>query len=538
MNNTTATYRKKQKTFLEIFNTWTWRLLLVAAAVQLIFFFSWENLFGVVICVAGWRLTQICIFRRATFERFTMSVTVILGYSLTQYFLPTVFTLVEQKPLIYNLDLPYLVFVHSILALGVILLAHFAYRRNQVSNNVFRNKIQNLLGKLNFFRPPTNLNIWIMGFFGLGSMTYVAFNGGLIATFEERSGLIKLLTGFVPFAYAPLFLLLKEMYEPKAEKKRSTGYIMGYLLLLVAVGIGGNSRGLFMTGITSAGIAWLLGLLLGKMSHRIFNVKTMLISLVGFWVVTGPLTDLGTAMVVVRSQRGDVSSGELLARTLETFQDKESLAIFKTTVIDVADDSGWDERYFDNIFLSRFSNLKYNDMGLVQSEKIGKVDPEMTKHSVDHIWAILPQPALRVLGVDVSKEDVVNGSFGDYLYARAGGSSVGSYRLGQFASTGMSAFGWWYLVLLGIGLVPLFYMLDLLVVQFRVIGSRERVVYVSMAGLLSLTSIFMYLSLGTTSESVVNTFTYLIRGWLQLVILYLLVLLGARQISRLITRGK
>jgi hypothetical protein len=526
--------QKRSILSLNLFTKRAWIVIIIAASLQCIFFFSLENLFAISCTLVAWKLMDVFIFRPYILARFSLSAVVLLGFSITQYCLPLIFTLVEGKPLVYNLDLPYEVFTHSFLALITLLIAHLIYRNLQKGRNIFRFKIQSILGKTSFFVPPSNMQIWIMGFIGSAGMILTYFTGNRYnVTDEERGGLAKILQALIPFAYAPYFILLRKLYDPKSKKvKQPVFRIIIYSILILIVGIGGNSRASFMTGITAAGIAYFLGLLLGKFNYRIFTIKNTILLALGFWIITGPLSDLGTAMLMVRGQRTDISSTELISKTLNAYTDKKALRIYKQTAVENISD--WNENYFDNIFLARFCNLKFNDGGLKQYEKIGHIDPKMQKYSIDKFWAALPLPLLSFFNVSIDKKTVISASFGDYLFSRAGGANaLGGFRTGQFASTGMAAFGWCYLLLLGVGIIPLFFLLDLFVIFKKNYQQKKYITYVSLAGLIPITSFFMFLSLSSTSESVVNIYTYLLRGWIQLVFLYWLVYYVSRKIALL-----
>ena len=151
---------------------------------------------------------------------------------------------------------------------------------------------------------------------------------------------------------------------------------------------------------------------------------------------------------------------EMIDLTLEIYTDKE--AITKRRLDDgteVFED--WDERYLDNIFATRFANLKYNDISLVHAAVVREYDPDMFDFSIDYILGSLPDPFLKFLGLDIDKEAVYSLSIGDYLYVATGGNGpVTGFRAGHFAGTGLTAFGWWYLVLLGIGMIPSYFLFD------------------------------------------------------------------------------
>jgi len=229
----------------------------------------------------------------------------------------------------------------------------------------------------------------------------------------------------------------------------------------------------------------------------------------------------------------DVTPGELLMLTLETMEDKKALEAKAQEDRNEQLDFDWDERYLDNLFTARFSNIKFNDSNLITYSKVGQYDPDMQDFSLDQLLVSLPDPVLEKLGFDVDKELVLQLSFGDYMYILSGGyGTQGGLRSGHVAGTGMATFGWWYLLILGLVVVPIFYLNDKFIKAKNpktenLEESQGEGIKLSFCGILLLTSFFQFLLL----ESVVQGGTYLIRGWLQIVLLYFLVFHFSRIIS-------
>ncbi|RRB04262.1 hypothetical protein [Larkinella rosea] len=517
--------------FLGLFKKWIWGGVLVAALLQGLFFFTFENVFAIACVLFAWRLADKFVLTAFNLAKYTFSTVILLGFSLTQYVLPLIFTLLEGKPITYNLKFPYSVFIHSLLALLVFITAHYFYKewREGFAGKLYY-KLSGFLNRNYFFTTPPDLQIWIIGFVGLAGMAVTYLTGNHFdGTAEERGTVAKFFQGLVPYAYTPLFLLLKPLFSRRSGPyKRPVLKVLVFAAMLLFVGMGGNSRGLFMTGISAVGISYLIGLLLGKFNHDIFNIKTVLLAGLGLWIITGPLADLGTSMVIVRGQRSHLNSTELVLKTLEVFQNKKAIKQFRAmnTVIEVRD---WDETYFDNIFLSRFCNLKYNDASLELAYKLGKPNADMLDYSIDKFWAILPLPVLNFLHIKVDKLTVNASSYGDYLYYRAGGKGgLGGFRTGHFAGTGLATFGWWYLLLLGVGVIPLFLLVDGFVLYYQ--QGTTMNTCLSLAGLIQMNFFFTLFSVSNFSESAVNIYAFLMRGWIQDALLYWFILFVLRKL--------
>lgn len=527
-------YNKSNRlVFLENFNRSLRIVLGMAAVGQIGIDPSGANIFATICCCGVWFSTEVLILRRINLLYFTLSTLLILGFSLSQFCLPLIFTLVEGKSVVYNLDLPIEVFTHSTLAFIVFLLSHETYKAWRRRSEVPFIHVHNILKSAGIYDTPSNAAVWIMGFVGIGGLIGNFFSGDhySIINDSERGGASKIFQALTPFAYTPFFFPLKSLFEKKNKPTSINPFSLGcYAILLLVIGIGGNSRGIFMTGVTSAAVAYFLGLLVNRFDSNVMNARNVLLGFLGLWLITGPLSDLGMAMVIVRADRANLSNAELIDRTLDAYQNKNALAKFKRMTTK-SERSQYDEHYFDNIFLSRFCNLKFNDSSLLAAERTGHVDEKMLEFSIDRFWAVFPLPMLKAFQINIDKDAVISSSFGDYLSFRAyhSGSFLGGHRTGHFAGTGLSAFGWWYLLLLFIGALPLYYLFDLFVFSSRQgKGTANENVYISLAGLLLLSYIFMILA---TAESVVSHFTYLFRGWIQFVFLYWIISQFARKAS-------
>ena len=179
--------------------------------------------------------------------------------------------------------------------------------------------------------------------------------------------------------------------------------------------------------------------------------------------MTGPMADIGTAMVIVRGQRSKVTNSELTALTIQAFNDKKAIKLRR--IEDNKDQGDWDERYLDNIFTARFANLKFNDASLVQASKTGMQNSNMFNFSINYILGALPSPMLDALNIDADKENVYGVSIGDYLYYEAGGpkEALGGFRTGHFAGTRYGCFRMVVPSAFRYSIIPVYYLFDKLV---------------------------------------------------------------------------
>ena len=521
---------QRSRDFVALFIKWSWIVLLVASSFQILFFASLPNLLAVACIGVSWALFTQSFLRPATLSRYPLSSLLVFGFTTTQLYFPLLFTSLENKPIIFNLDLPYQVFLHSSLALLVVLAAHAVYRALTARGPAR----PTILLKLGFFDPPADLQLWLMGGVGLAATYYVYLYSSSAWT-VTGSAADKIIEALIPFSYAPFFIPFGKLYgSNKPLTTKVALLLLVHTLLLFLVSIARNSRGGFMIGFSSVGFAYALGLLLGVYKTQFFTVRNLFLVLGAYWLFTGPIVDIGSAMVVVRSQRHDITYTELLASTWDAYNDKEAIRLYRLSVADETKVKGtWDENYLNNIFLARFCNLKFNDLSLTKAALLTEHDPRMLRFSLDYSLAELPQPALNALNLtSVDKLALKGASVGDYLYYITDGppTVLGWYLTGHFAGTGMATFGWWYLLVLGVGLVPLYFVFDKFFLRLRPSGPAGALppFRFSLCGVLVLDSIFRFLPV----ESVISIPNYLLRGWLQLLLCYFLLYHLTRLLAR------
>ncbi len=515
--------------FLLLFKRWFTVVLVIALLLQLIIFPAYGQVWGCITSAIGWTLCMKLILTPNIIKKYTLSSLVLIGFAITQFWIPPVLTLIEGKPLVFNLKYPNSVFLHNLLAFFIILVSFYFYttffqRIRYSLSNFFLKHTQ-------LYATPYNYQLWLMGFIGVAGMSITRIFGAEGG--EEAGIMIKIIQGLSIYAYAPLYIFLAPLYlgQQKNISNNSRPFLIGYVFFLLLIGILMNSRGAFMQGLAGLGISYLLGLLLGCFPHRIFTFRNTLLFGASLWIITGPLSDLGTAMVIARSQRGEVNPTELLNVTLRIYQDKEQLNAYKSIALDQRNSLSleWNEYYFDNIFAARFSNLKFVDASLEHYYRLDSPskNESMYRYSIDRTLAILPSPVLNFLNIEIDKYKVIGSSYGDYLLALSTGnqSYLGGYRVGHFAGVGMAAFGWTYLLIMLLALTPNFLLLDLLYHKGKF----------SIVSLIFIPKIFSHVGLLSGNiENPINFIPFLFRTWPQLVILYLILFYLTRLLRKFI----
>lgn len=513
---------------------WSWIILISASFAQIVFFGSEDALIAILFCNICWKAFVSYFLKDYNLKRFPLSSLLVGGFVVTQLYFPIIFTTLEAKSVINNLLMPNEVFLHTTLSFWVLLTAHIIYTHIGAGTG---KSLRSALLYAGFFRPPSNTQVWLMGIVGLSVMTVGYFTGDTQGLQIPDTVLGKILWGLTNFTYAPYLILVGLMFDNNKEVTKKTIVALSlYTLLVFAASIARNSRGAFIFGFTSLGIAYGMSLLLGIYNTKkvkLFTARNFLISALAIWLLTGPIADLGIAMALVRGSRSEVSSTKLLEMTLQTYQDKTAVNALKA--IDTRERLDWDERYLDNIFLARFCNLKFCDASLTLASKVGGDDESILDRTINSMLSALPEPLLAALNLNVNKKEARNGSIADYLFFKSGANAdvIGTFRVGHFSGIGMATFGWTYLLLLFITIIPIFIIFDSYVGMFRTdIKQQKPKVIFSFCGLLILTSIFQFLP----SESVTVNIAYILRNWPETIVLYFLVFKATYLLSLLLKR--
>ncbi|MEZ0485103.1 hypothetical protein [Fibrella aquatica] len=522
VNNIKTSKLEKQMPFslLNKIVTWSFFILGIFSILQILIFPSLNTVVAVTVVVLSHLILNTFVLKSNVLRLNPISSFVIIGFFVTQLFFPLVFSLIEYKPITFNLLLPNEVFVHSILILSTIILSHIIYR-NGFSK--FSIPIRFFLKRKHFYSPPTDSQLWVMGWIGLIGMFYIHFFTDV--NDEMTSNIwLKFIQGLIPFTYAPYFILVGNLYGRKNTKMEGILYkILTFTLVLFIVSIGSNIRSAFMLGFTSVGFSMFLGMMLGVLRPKVITPRNVFLGVFALWFFTGPVADLGKAMVVARASKSSFTSKfDFVYYTYDIYV-RDNLYPEKSSNV-ISSKFEWDEYYMDNIFLAKFCNLKFNDSSLLDAETLSTDNSVIYNYTIDRALAILPSPLLQILSVDIDKSALNIGSFGDFMYFKSGrgnSNSIGGKRTGHLAGSSMAAFGWWYLFILLIGMIPVYILLDTFITYPKHYISPDKYIIsklpqFSLCILIVITSVFQFLP----GESITLISNFLFRGWIQTIFLY------------------
>lgn len=497
-----------------------WSVLVI---VQWIWWLGEQDFITTVLTIAGGVIGTIIFLNRYLLATYPISTSMMLGYVSYYFLLPPLATVLEGKPLTYNLDHPALVLFHALVGLLLLIGADTIYRNWQPLWTLRWFVSQRIYHSFGFFSAPTNLHLLVMGSIGLMAMAVQIFIVGVYQG-EAVGPINKFMQGLYPLAYLPYVIPVRKLIDHESRFDRKWLLILfGYTILIAIVSLGRNSRASLYLGFASIILAYFYGLLVGF--YKV-NSGKLLVTLLVITLASGPITDLAISMVVVRGARTDISAMDLVMETIQVFQDKETLEPYRRSVTRTG--SAWDEAYLENPFMARLCNLKYADnsidLALSMSDSIRVYMHEI---EMQRILANFPRPLIKTLGLPVDKDSVGAASSGDFmLYAVTGYAYViGGYRTGSIFGNGYALFGWLYPFVFALLLLLIFPLADALTSRTTIARMNPSkgtwAPIISPMAIIGFFSWFFYLtSAATGSESISDLVSYLLRGWIQILFVY------------------
>lgn len=498
--------------------------LLICVLGQLLIDASARNLVCVFIAVITSAITFHFVIRGSVFRALPLPALIVLGFNVSTMSGALIAQTASLRPLAFNLQVPEITFSLCALFQLSLLVALFTFLSSSMLRSASRTVTRRVLKPMGIMQAPTPGQLWIMGFIGSAAMAWTASQGysGQIQYGDAGS---KFVAGLSYLAFAPFLLPILEKAFP-SERASSRGKIsswplIGYLALLVLIAIIRNSRGAFAMGVANLGMAALVLILAGQLRVTQKLRRRLAIGAVIMLIAAPLLSDLAIAMVVVRGERTEVSSSELVRRTLSAFNDKQALKDYRQAAAVVTGSGEYEENYLANPFVARFVQTKFFDNSLSYEDvRTGRHASDLWNVTLDKIIAYLPTPALSFLGIDINKENL-RFSVGDALYNANSGAGLGGYRTGSPIGHGMGLMGFFTFIVA----IPLF-LLAFMALQ-SLTTSVGSLVVISPVILLQLMSVYG-LAVG---DSLLDPIGLMLRGLPQNILIYWMAFHGTRWIG-------
>ena len=433
------------------------KLLFVAIIGEVIFHPQFENIYGCICLLLGWMLISTFITKYTLLVKYPLPVITIFSLGICYCFLPLWVTLIEMKPLSFNCQVPYLTYTNQVINI-VVIIASFGVARRIYSPG---NCVNRILNKVGYMSSLSDAQIWTIGLIGLAFLCLEISVQGVEQEYQSTGNTLQIISkSLSALSFAPICLFFKSFYSTE-NTTTVKKYIILYLIFLMLLGAATTKRELMFGALVSLG-----GLYLFKALYRnkkILNLKTTVFGILLAYLVTGPVADFATAMILNRQIRNSQSPIETFDDVLKLYNDKELLHTTYQASLTLSDNNGnngmgWSEYYVDNIFLDRFCNLRTIDATIYNAQKSG-FGSEKGQSYYKEFWINeLPSFIVDWLGLDknfigTAADHMVVLNFGENRYSLFG------CKVGGETGIGLWMFGYYYYLVAFITYIIVFYFL-------------------------------------------------------------------------------
>lgn len=435
---------------------WISNILFIACGCEVVFFYSWENIYGCITLLYGWILISNLCVKRKYINKYPLPTLVMFGLGLCYSVLPIIVTLLEGKPLTFNFQVPYLTFTNQIISVTVIILAF----RWAIKSYKPRNWLNLFWNKIGYMTVISEKGIWIMGVIGFVALLSIVGRQGVEREYQATGNTIEIVTSFLStLSLVPICLYFKHLYGDHSPTK-SKRFVKYYIAVLMLVGIATTRRMLIFNSIVTIALVYLFLLIYNN--RNIFTTKNICFICIAGYLTFGPFADLAAAMILNRQLVHSTNASNTLKKVWNLYQDKQALHKAYRLAMATTDNGGenqlgWSEYYVDNIFLDRFCNLRTIDATLYNAKKCGFGVQEGKKYYEDFWINELPSPIVKSLGL--KKE--FHGTATDHMVINNFGErySLFGSKVGGETGIGLWMFDYWYYLIALVTYFVMFYFL-------------------------------------------------------------------------------
>lgn len=505
-------------------------LVILATVLQLLFFHDSDNWVCVLMASASSIAGLMYSLDSERFQRSPVSCLMLMFYATTSTAGALLVKTLEWSALVDRLQVPTTTFGVLFATQVVLIVSHAVYLQMPQMQAMRGFISRRLYGPTGVFTWPTDLEIWLLGLLGMFSLAMTGTDYESAATFGMGGAAEKLLRAFSFLKFAPFLIPFRNALSgTPSPQPRSYLPLMLYFCALIVLSFATNSRSTFADSVPTVGICVLMATSYNAFSLRSIPTWKLVAVLVGAALGALLLSRISLAMVVVRDYRSNVDVFGLIGLTIEALGNNEWLETAKAKMGSAVYFGNYSEEYVDSRFLARFLLTKYHDNILYYFSFFG---PDHIVSYVDfmkdRMWATLPDPVLRKLGIWINKEDLII-SNGDYIVYLMDGWGLGGFKTGSMIAEVYSVFGWLFPAVMFVSALMLFVFYDALVAESpygRKIVSP--LIILLIWNLCGTTAAF-----GLGAETVVQIPGGILRGLPQSILFYFIAIMAVRPVARL-----
>jgi hypothetical protein len=495
---------------------WILKGYLVLSVIELIFFPSIEIAFGLLVSYSGILLTRQILCRTHKLLYHTVSTSALLFFCLFFDVLPLPATLMELKPITYNMRNPYSTFFFLIFLQSILLIIHTVYVKLTKNKNIVRN----YLYRFGFFKSLSSQEVWFLILGSLIWYAYVMLTKGLYTeenlNVNSRFGIAEwAINLFFSSYYQCVFIFyFRKFNNIKGNYKINHVLIFILAMTIFVIGIGTNMRTAAITVFANAAFSMVLYFLFFSEQREAFFKTRYVVPLCALFIFfAGPFQSISESMVSVRDNRSGKNAIEIIEMTMNNTGQQED----ETTELVTKEYSSmeWDERYLSSDLFNRFCSLKILDETLFHASRLNSSDRQKMRYSLyEKVLDQLPGVIKRKIGMRVTYDERQY-SLSDLLYylSMDGRTYLGGIKIGSLQGLGLALFGYWFpLVLIPLYLI-VFYLMDSILL-FR----NGRIIF----PLFFFAGMMDYLALFSDRHFYLFETRFIFRGFWETVIVYII----------------
>jgi hypothetical protein len=492
------------------------KILSVISFLELVLFPAWETLYAIFIVFLCVIIHKKTIFNSYNLIYYPASTIAISFYILFFVVLPMPATLIEFKPVTYNLHSTVDTFSNILILELLLILIHFIYRKLSKRKNIIRN----ILVKFNFYTKVSSNELWILIIASALLWAYIILRYGLYT--EESTNTSTQLPGYLyilnlllsGYSYCLFIFLMPNYNIIKTPYKVNKTKIIIITAILFLIGIATNMRTASVMVIANGFFLFIVYNLYYPIDYKKYlKPKTVIISIVLIYFFTGPFMDISKAMLDTREHRAGKSGIEMIEMTFNSLQDndkkKQNKKLKESGII-------WDEEYLDNDILNRFCSIKILDETLFHAQRAGYANPIMQEHLKIKMIDFIPGIIKKTFNIKTF-EETRHYSLTDVLYSLSinSPSARGGVKIGTLQGLGLAIFGYWYFLVL----IPIFIIIFYFIDAGTLFNYSEKKIYFSLWFLINIISICYYFSDRHYYE---YEFRYIFRTFFESIIFFLI----------------
>lgn len=495
---------------------WIMKGYIVLSVIELIFFPSFEVAFGLLVSYLGILMTRqtLCYTHKLLYH--TVSTSALLFFCLFFDVLPLPATLLELKPITYNMRNPYSTFFYLIFLQVILLIIHSIYVKLTKNKNIIRN----YLYRFGFFKSLSSQEVWFLILGSLIWYAYIMLTRGLYTedslNVNSRYGAIEwIISLFFSSYYQCVFIFyFRRFNNIKGDYKINHLLVFTLALAIFIIGIGTNMRTAAITVFANASFSMVLYFLFFAEQRRsFFKAKYIVLISMIFLFFAGPFQFISESMVSVRDNRSGKNAIEIIEMTINNPKeiDDDTSDLIKKEYSSLV----WDERYLSSDLFNRFCSLKILDETLFHATRLNSADRQKMRLSFyGKIVDQLPGIVKRRIGMSVTYAERQY-SLSDLLYYLSvdGRTYLGGVKIGTLQGLGLALFGYWFPIVL----IPLyflvFYLMDSIIL-FR----KGRIII----PLFFFASMMDYLALFSDRHFYLFETRFIFRGFWETIIVYII----------------